>query len=817
MPHAPADRPPLRPELAGLLAGVRGRLRRYVLLRGLALTVCVAVGVFWAALWLDDAWFFATRLELPGWTRVAFDALAVAAVIGAGAVWLLGRLFVGAKPRDLALAAERRFPDLRGRLVLAVERAADPGPAARESPFTAALADRAAADAADRVRSLPPGDLFDPAPLRRAVALAAALTVGTAAFGLWQTDAVRRLSDAYLGLAEVYRVRTTSLRVAATLPPGEETKPLVPGEVHRHPRGADLALTITVPRGEKPGGGPWAAPDRVTVRRETAGGASSRGFALPDGPGRFRFALDEVRDGMTLSFAGGDYVDRVPYVIEAVDPPRPKRVVLSAVYPPHTRLNRRAADGTVEPDLRPVRGAKASVPVGTTFDLILEANKPLAAARVTVDGDAVRAGLTDAGGASAVAVPLAMLPPAPAEGGEEESPAVPVPAGSEGVRPDARVAAELVDADGIRSQSPVRLVLAGIIDAPPTVEVEPVGVSDALTRTASVPFVGNVSDDYGVADAAFRYRLAGGPPAEISDEEAGGEEEVSANGEGPAADDLPADDGWRTRRFRRRPRNLPERFAVGGGADDLRTAAADAERFELAALDLKVGQTLTLAVSATDGNDLTGPGVTVGPERAFEIVTEAELLARLFDREVNLRRVFERSLEEVTAAGDDLALLSAATPAGDVRRTAAAAAGELGQNQGQAAVVEGEFRAILAELVNNGVQTTAQIERLDGAILRPLAGIVDDLFPEADRAAGALRVAAEDGAAPPRLAAAAATAATATDRLVGAMAGVLAEMKDLAEYHEAVRDLQRLLTRQEELLDRTRDEQKRDLIDGLFE
>ena len=264
------------------------------------------------------------------------------------------------------------------------------------------------------------------------------------------------------------------------------------------------------------------------------------------------------------------------------------------------------------------------------------------------------------------------------------------------------------------------------------------------------------------------------------------------------------------------PAGLPERFAVGDPGDDA-GVMPEAERFELASLDAKLGQVLTLAVVAEDGNTLTGPGVTVGPERTFEIVTEAELLARLFDREVNLRRVFERSLEEIVAAGDDLALLNESSPPAEVRRTAAGAAGELGQNAGQSAVVAGDFRAILAELVNNGVQTPSQVERLELAILAPLAEIVGDLFPEADRAAGALRVLAEDGRPPAELAAAATAASDATDRLADAMAAVLTEMTDLAEFHEAVRDLQRLVDRQEELLDRTRDEQKRDLIDGLFE
>ncbi|MFH5804092.1 hypothetical protein [Alienimonas sp. DA493] len=814
--------PALRPELGRLLSAVRTRLRTYVLLRGLALVALTAVGVFWAALWLDDAWFYATRLELPTWLRIGFDAAAVLLLFSVAAIWLVGRLVVSAAPRDLALAVERRFPDLRGRLVLAVERAENPGVARQESPFTGALADRAARDAAERVQALPTGELFDPAPLRRDLALAAVLLAGTVAFGLWQSDAVRRLSDAYVQLAEIYRVRTTNLSVAAVLPPGEERKLLTPGEPHRHPRGADLVLLIGVADGERPGGGPWTPPEQVTVTRETAGGATGRSFALPNGPGQFRFALDEVRDGMTVWLTGGDFVTRTPYVIEAVDPPRPRRVALAAKYPDYMRQNARTADGDREPEVSPVRGAKATVPVGTEFNLILEANKPLAAARVTIDGEAVPTTLQSSAGETAVHVPLTMLPPEPTPSAEGETPADPFPPadGTVGVRPGARVAVELEDADGIRSQSPVRLVLAGQTDDPPKVRAEPVGVSDVLTRTASVPFVGLIEDDYGVAAARFLYKLSGDEavataPAGGSADEETDDGETDA-GEGAAVAETSAEPQWRERRFRVRPRNLPERFDVGD-RDPARSADPDAERFEVAGLDPKVGQMLTLVVVAEDANDLTGPGVGRGPERSFRIVTPEELLAQLFDREVNLRRIFERSLEEVNAVGDDLALISEQTSEADVRRTAGLAASELGQNAGQADAVQSGFREILAELLNNGVQTSNSVSRLEELILQPLSEIADRHFPEADRAAGALRVAAESGASPAERAAAARAAAQSVDRLAAAMAAVLREMEELAEYHELVRDFQQLVDRQGDLLDRTRQEQKTDLIDGLFE
>ncbi|MEM9703343.1 MAG: hypothetical protein AAF907_12955, partial [Planctomycetota bacterium] len=373
--------------------------------------------------------------------------------------------------------------------------------------------------------------------------------------------------------------RQTSLSVVALLPPGEETKALTPGEPHRHPRGADLVLLISTPEGERPDGAAWKQPDNVTVTRETDGGATGRSFALQDSEGGFRFALDEVRDGMTVWLSGGDFVTRTPYVIQAVDPPRPRQVSLSAKFPAYTRLNARDEEGELLPEIRPVRGAKATVPVGTEFELVLDANKPLAAARVTIDGEAVPTVMESVEGETAVRVPLTMLPPESDLPGEAASDPFPPADGTVGVRPGARVAVELEDEDGIRSQTPVRLVLSGVVDEPPAVQAEPTGVSDALTRTASLPFVGLIDDDYGVATARFLYKLedartgAAAPP--VDEDPEGDEANAEIAAEGDFADPT---SGWRERRFRVRPRGLPDRFNVGD-PDSALGVNRPAERF----------------------------------------------------------------------------------------------------------------------------------------------------------------------------------------------------------------------------------------------
>ena len=501
---APANSPssaPLRPELAGLLSGLRRRIRGYVLVRGFALVLASAGALFWLSLAGEWAWFRVTNFEPPVWLRAGFDVVALTLLATGLIGWVLFRLARRLPPRALALALERRYPDLAERLVLAVERAEVTG--GDESNFTRSLADHAAAAAARDAGRFTPGAVLDTRPLRRAVLLAGGAAASVATLAVVAPAAVHNWREAFVDLDAAYRARTTRLVVTAVTQPGDVEREIGENRTLKHPRGADLLLRISVPGGNRPDGRPWAVPEQVTAVRRSAVGGASRGFTLPDGPGRFRFALDDVRDGLEIWFSGGDYTDRVPYRVVPVDPPRPEGVALLARYPEYTGLNRRDAGGEIAPDTVPVRGTRAAVPVGTRFDLRLTANKPLADATVRLGdvlvSDATTGGLRWSDDRRTLTLPLTM-------GADEAAP----PADSDGRRtipPRTLAKIELEDRDGIRSQTPIRLLLAGEPDAPPRVEAEPAGVSDAVTRTASVPVTGTVTDDYGVASARFEFRV----------------------------------------------------------------------------------------------------------------------------------------------------------------------------------------------------------------------------------------------------------------------------------------------------------------------
>src|SRR5262245_36549100 len=99
----------LRPEIESLLDRLRGRIRRYVLLEGIALTVVVLGALFWTSLCVDWLWFKISSLELPVWFRMAFGIVGISLVVLGLMSWVVLRLVRSLQGRALALVLERRF------------------------------------------------------------------------------------------------------------------------------------------------------------------------------------------------------------------------------------------------------------------------------------------------------------------------------------------------------------------------------------------------------------------------------------------------------------------------------------------------------------------------------------------------------------------------------------------------------------------------------------------------------------------------------------------------------------------------------------
>src|SRR5262249_2735101 len=87
------------------------------------------------------------------------------------------------------------------------------------------------------------------------------------------------------------------------------------------------------------------------------------------------------------------------------------------------------------------------------------------------------------------------------------------------LEPDPVLRVTLHDEDDIVSGEPVRLAINSRPDPPPQVETRLKGIGNSITRQATIPVVGEsrdqqdpskvygVTDDYGIADARFEYKL----------------------------------------------------------------------------------------------------------------------------------------------------------------------------------------------------------------------------------------------------------------------------------------------------------------------
>jgi hypothetical protein len=99
------------------------------------------------------------------------------------------------------------------------------------------------------------------------------------------------------------------------------------------------------------------------------------------------------------------------------------------------------------------------------------------------------------------------------------------------------------------------------------------------------------------------------------------------------------------------------------------------------------------------------------------------------------------------------------------------------------------------------------------SIVDPLKVVNAEMLPSADRAVSALRVAAQDGQPTELLVMNANAEVT---KAIVALKVVLENVRDMAEFHEALRDLKAILDELQKNLDETKKLQKNQLIDDIL-
>jgi hypothetical protein len=810
-----------RPEVPAVLRELRSRIKRYVLFEGSARVLVVLGAAFWISLAIDY-W-----LEPPGGVRRALLLAALAGVAGSAVWYLVLRLVRNFHSRALALVLERRFPELNDRLITAVELAESRVPL---SGLTASMLQRTADEAAELSRKLELREVFNIGPMARAIGLAAALVVSIAGIGLATPEVFATWFHRSLLLSDEFYRRDTDLRVYVLADPGERVVEFKDG-VYKHPRGGDLTFLAEVPEGRK-------VPDKVqfTFRNVEARGGDTM---TKIGQQQFRQKLVGLHQSIDLSIRGGDFSTRNPLRIEVVEAPQIERLALLVRYPEYTGLNASGdspekSSGQPLRQTIPVLGSQVSLPAGTDFLLTAKTNKPLRRLRmqtdrfeIAFDRGSVKGMLTTspAPGEPAKTIDLAAPAPVLAQDGREISIpcALSVTAAPETISaggavhvpfrldPDPVLRITLHDEDDVVTSEPIRLAVNSIADEPPQVDTRLKGIGNSITRQATIPVVGEtrdpqdaskvygVTDDYGIADARFEFKLEAAK-AEV-----------------------------RESTYQAAPFNHPPEGRKQFPVD---------EKFKVLPLDLVIGQRFTLKVVAVDGDNLTGPHVSSGTPYNFQVVSDDELLALVAVKELNIRRRFEQILEEVRTTRKDLLLHRArldeakairaepvaADREAEVRErlnsvdTAVATSVErsingIRKNANETQSIEQEFGDIRDELENNAVpDVKPMLERIDGGIIKPLHSINTLDYNSVDDSLVLLRQVLEDRLAP------FARFDESVDQLsltIEHLEAVLTQMLKLETVNEALQMLRDIIKSQEELQEKTRLERKKKLIEGL--
>jgi hypothetical protein len=114
--------------------------------------------------------------------------------------------------------------------------------------------------------------------------------------------------------------------------------------------------------------------------------------------------------------------------------------------------------------------------------------------------------------------------------------------------------------------------------------------------------------------------------------------------------------------------------------------------------------------------------------------------------------------------------------------------------------------------VNNAVHTQQMVERIGDRIVTPLHLANEKDFPAADEAIGLFKLEVDAGRDPiPQIDSSIRCVANVIARLKLA----LAEMQDLVKFHEAIARLQKLIKDQDQIIDDTKQEQKRTRLKEL--
>lgn len=681
--------------------------------------------------------------------RVVMWCLTVGVVGYVAWKWLFTRFFARLSDSNIALLLERSFPQIEQSLVTTLQ-------AGRRGTFISSaqweLLANTSSEATRKLTQVRLAKIFRYAPLAWKVALAALLVASIVLFANSKSEAFSFFLKRARLSPELWP-RLVELSVHGF--------PMVDGQrVVNVARDDDFQLNVaaSLRDGHK-------APDQVEIRYELADGRRGRdslvriGIASEgDAAQEYRYEFKHLSEDIVFAVVGGD--DRVENLrLHVVERPQIVRTAVECQFPAYLGWSSQTM---------PFSG-RVEVPYGTNVVCRVEVNKPLSEVSVH-----------DPAGNNDLSASIAEKNP------KEFSFSL----GS--CKAERTLLVDLKDTDGVVNREPYRLMIAVVPDTLPELSVQLRGIGSAVTPQAMIPIMGTVIDDHGITEAWI-------------------EGEVGAD--------------------HRSRRALPT------------STASNRENSELGVFDLaeinpqsqerlllvEPGQKIALSVKARDAYNLSDePHVGTSQRFLLDVVTDSELRALLEKRELGLRQRFEAIYEKMASTRELLGRIElepksetgeplAAEEIAALRERDKLRVSGILQNTTQLSfetfgIAEG-FDDIVAELVNNRIDTEELTERLSRGIAEPLKAVAGDLMPELEKRVQRLPEALDD---PTGRAAVFSEAVIQADLVLEAMQQVLNRMLELESYNELVELLREIVEDQKKLNNETeirRREKLRSLLD----
>ena len=800
---------PIAPEIRAALAGLRWRIRAYVVVEGIAVAAIWLGAAFWLSLALDYLPILAGASEMPRPIRAALLVITAAGALGLFYWYVLRRVAVRLADRSMAVLLERRYREFGDSLLTAVEMAELPE---RTETFNPAMLDATKRLAERKIPDVRLRNLFNFRPLVWRVLAAMGLAASVLAFATANSPFFSQAAERLWLLRDEPWPRRSKIQVVGIelqRPDGVSQNAEVPALLTfddgpiKVARGASFNLRVVADASavvpEYCSIRYWTADNEFgsvrmkkigRVRVEESGGQqrSVQGFAFDGKP------FKGILSSLSFDVVGNDH--RVgSYAVDVVDSPAVVETKLDCEFPAYMVDE---ATSSWLPRTLDYLPSGTQLPRGARVVIRGKANKDLR--RVVVRNlDTLEETRIDVAG----------------EGDAARSFSYPVA----GLLSNLSLEVVLVDRDQVFSDRPFRVALAAVPDDAPRIETRLRGIGSAVTPDVVVPLLGKVTDDYQINSTWADVQVGDAEPRK---------EKLALGREGALQAEL-----------------------------DFRELRSNAQPIEL-----KPTEKLRLRVLADDRFKLgdEGPNLGTGELYELDVVTPEELLRLLESRELGLRRRFEQIIEETTemrdsllrvkvelasagketaagqdaagqtgagkdAAGKDAASRLAGAEPGDESpdgETAAQRAQSLRLLRVQRAIQQSQkssqevlgvalsFADIREELINNRVDTEDRKDRLKEQISDPLQKIVAERFPALEKQLAELEKSLGDAKASVPLSE---SASEQSELLLADLGEVLQKMLDLETYNELLDIVRDLIKEQTDLLDKTRQQKKRQLLE----